>query len=82
MLSRLWMRRIASPNSGATETTSTFGEGATGCVSIESVTRRLWIGLRSSRSIEPSLKTPWDTAAYTPFTPLDEFIRRVGKCTG
>src|SRR5687768_7713589 len=40
-LSRLWMRRIASPKSGATETTSTFCERATGCVSIESVTIRL-----------------------------------------
>jgi hypothetical protein len=41
MLSRLWMRRIASPKSGATEATSTFRESTTGCVSIESVIRRL-----------------------------------------
>lgn len=69
MLSLLWIRRIASPKSGATEMTSTFCDRTNGWVSIESVTRSRPIGLRSSRSIDPSLKTPWDTAAYTAFAP-------------
>jgi hypothetical protein len=30
MLSRLWMRRIAWPKSGATEPTSTFGDSVAG----------------------------------------------------
>ena len=37
MLSRRWMRLIASAKSGATETTVTFSDSSTGCVSIESV---------------------------------------------
>jgi hypothetical protein len=34
MLSRWRMRRIASPKSGATETTATFGENITGSSTI------------------------------------------------
>src|SRR5215831_10643349 len=63
ILSRSCMRRIASPKSGATETTSTLEDSATGCVSIESVTTRPRIGPRSRRSIDPSPNTPCDTAA-------------------
>ncbi len=38
MLSRRWIRPIASAKRGATEITVTFAESSTGCVSIESVT--------------------------------------------
>ena len=63
MLSLWWMRRIASPKSGATETTSTRGESGSGCVSIESVTSSLRIALCSRRFIEPGANTPCETAA-------------------
>jgi hypothetical protein len=69
MLSRRWIRPIASAKSGATETTVTFAESSTGCVSIESVTIRRPIGLRSRRAIDPSAKTPCVTTAVTERAP-------------
>ena len=45
MLSRLWMRRIASAKSGATDTIFTFGKSLTGWVSTESVAIRHSMGL-------------------------------------
>src|SRR5437667_7020973 len=65
MLSRRWIRPIASANSGATETNVTFSDSSTGWVSIESVTIKRSIGLRSRRSIDPSAKTPCVTTAVT-----------------
>ena len=47
MLSHVWMRRIASANRGATETTWTFAESSTGRFSTESVTNSFSIGLAS-----------------------------------
>jgi hypothetical protein len=70
MLSRRWIRPIASAKSGATETTATLAESSTGCVSIESVTIRRPIGLRSRRASrhhppEPSGASPHcQTAAF------------------
>ena len=74
------MRRIASPKSGATETTSIFGENTTGCVSIESVTRRRWIGL----CVEPLHRALAEDAVghrgiHGLCTALDECVRRVGQ---
>src|SRR6266498_4799145 len=65
MLSRWWIRRIASANSGAAETTRTLGESRTGWVSTVSVVISSRIGLASRRRIDPSAKTPWLTAAIT-----------------
>jgi hypothetical protein len=63
MLSRRWIRPIASAKSGATETTATFAESSTGCVSIESVTIRRPIGAAVEarrRSPRASRQHPFD----------------------
>ena len=62
-LSRWAILRIASPKSPATETTSSLGDGGTGCVSTLSVMNSRWIGLASNRSTAVAVSKPWLTAA-------------------
>ena len=63
MLSRRWIRRIASAKSGATDTTSTREPSGSGCVSTVSVTSRRSIGLASRRAAVPGAKTACVIAA-------------------
>ena len=62
-LSRLAIRRMASPSRPATDTTSTFGESSTGWVSTLSVMNSRSIGLPSIRSMAGPASSPWVTAA-------------------
>jgi hypothetical protein len=63
-------RRIASPSSGATETTRTLADvSVTGWVSIESVTSSVEIALSSRRRIVSSVNTPCVIAASTRLAP-------------
>src|SRR6188472_1815225 len=82
MLSRLAIRRIASANIAATDTTSIFGDRAIGWVSTLSVMYSRSIGLASSRSHAGPASTPWLTAANTRSAPLDEQPSRVAPCAG
>src|SRR5439155_842288 len=75
MLSRRAMRRMASPNRPATETTSTLEERASGWVSTLSVMKRRSIGLRSSRSLAWPARRPWLTAAHTDAAPRSTRMR-------
>ena len=63
MLSRRAILRMASPISGATETTSTSEEGAVGCVSTLSVVNRRAMGLPSRRWLASPASSRWLTAA-------------------
>lgn len=60
---------MASPNSGATETTSTFDEALEAGGSTEFVTNRRSMGLSPRSSIVRSVNTPCVTAAYTAVAP-------------
>ena len=62
-LSRLAIRRMASPMRPAMDTTSTFGESSTGWVSTLSVMNRRVMGLASIRSMAGPASNPWLTAA-------------------
>jgi hypothetical protein len=63
MLSRWWIRRIASPNSGATDTTSSLDGSLDACGSTVLVTNSRSIGLSCRTSRLRWVSTPWLTAA-------------------
>ena len=69
MLSRAWMRRIASAKSAATETICTLGLSGKGWVSTVSVTITCSIGLSVRRSAAWPEKSPWVAAAQTELAP-------------
>jgi hypothetical protein len=58
MLSRWWIRRMASPNSGATETTSTLEDRTGASGSTLFVTNKSSIGLSSRASMLRWVNTP------------------------